>query len=150
MKLRTLGLTLVVLMVLLLAGCGGGEPTSMDDIGVYPQAEVLAEGQDTMADEMRNLMQEALEESTEEGVGVESDLYLLPGGGDWEDVKDFYSGELDGSDWQVEEEFTEESEQFRSIGWSRGSGAGEQAFVVAYIPSFTGDDAYLMTFLVSE
>ncbi len=150
MKSRSWLLGTLLLSVLLIAGCGRGETITLEGLPTYPQAEWLEPGQNTTADEIRNLLESALRAGTAEGVSVDSRLYRLPGAGDWEGIKTFYADALSGNDWASDPVFVQDAEGFRSTGWSRGTESGEQVLVVILVADPSGTDQLLHVFLISE
>ncbi|MGD8488851.1 MAG: hypothetical protein PVJ23_10320 [Anaerolineae bacterium] len=139
-------LLLVVLVSVLLAGCGT-EPVPASSIPVYPGADAIAHGENEMVDQLAEIIQES---AGDEGVGVEINLYRLPEGAAWTDVKAFYQNEIAGEEWVLEQNLSNESDVFSTIGWSRGSGASEQALIVGYIADVLGGQGFLITGLFSE
>ena len=139
-------LVLAVLAPLLLAACGS-EPVPASSIPAYPGAEPMARGDNAMVDQLAEIITQS---SVDEGVGVEISLYRLPEGAAWDKVKAFYQTEIAGEDWVLEENLSNETDVFSTIGWSRGSGASEQALIVGYIADMVGDTAFLITGLFSE
>jgi hypothetical protein len=135
-----------ILAATLTAACGT-EPVSLSDVPVYPGAQPMDRGQNEFADQMVDAIKES---SGKENVATELKLYSLPVGETWSDVTGFYSTELADSDWQAQQDLTEESEIFNSLGWTRGGGASEQALVVGHIADVTGDGAFLILMLFSE
>ena len=139
-------LVLAVLVPFLLAACGS-EPVPISSIPVYPGAEPMARGDNEMVDQLAEIVTQS---SADEGVGVEISLYRLPEGTAWDEVKAFYQTKVAGDDWVLEENLNNETDVFSTIGWSRGSGASEQALIVGYIAEMVGDTAFLITGLFSE
>jgi hypothetical protein len=141
--------SLVVLFVLLalsLAACGT-EPISIGEIPIYPGAELMERGQNEMADEMADVIRES---SGGEGIAAEVNLYSLPAGTAWGDVKAFYQGELADTDWDPEGDLNEETDFFSSLGWSRGGATNEQALIAGYVGDMLGSGAFLIIGLFSE
>jgi hypothetical protein len=137
---------LTILVLMLVAGCGT-EPVPISDIAIYPGATLMEVGQNTMADELAETIRTS---AGAEGVSVEVNLYSLPEGTTWEDVKSFYDDEIGGTDWTPESDLTTETDFFSTIGWSRGSGAGEQALTIGYAADVLGSGAFLLIGLFSE
>jgi hypothetical protein len=133
-------------MGFLLLACGT-EPVTMSDVPVYPGAELMASGQNQMADELAGIIRNS---AGGEGVGVEINLYSLPVEISWDDIKTYYNRELAGTDWTVEDELTTESEVISTIGWGRGSGASEQALIVGHVVDVLGEGAFMIIGLFSE
>jgi hypothetical protein len=125
----------------------GTEPVTMTDVPVYPGAVPMEVGQSQMADELAGIIQDS---AGGEGVGVEINLYSLSTDTAWEDIKSFYTRELDGTDWAVEEQLTTESEVISTIGWGRGRGASEQALIVGHVVDVLGEGAFMIIGLFSE
>jgi hypothetical protein len=144
---KTISLLVVgVLAVLLVVACGT-DPVSMSDIPVYPGAEPMERGQNEFADQMADAIRDS---SGKEDVAADLKLYSLPADAAWSDVKSFYDANLEDGDWRTQQDLAEESEVFSSLGWTRGSGASEQALVVGHIADLLGDGAFLILMLFSE
>jgi hypothetical protein len=142
--------TLVLLWAL---ACGGSSatPVAMGDVPVYSGAAPVERGGNVMVDAIvESLEESAGDMASEGGATIETDLYSLPAGATWADVKGFYNAELGDTDWEPEPEFTDESEAFSSVGWTRGSGANEQALLVMYVADPLEGGAFLVTMLLSE
>jgi hypothetical protein len=142
-----ISLLLVGLLAAMLITACGTEPVSLDDVPVYPGAEAMDRGQNEFADQMVDAIKES---SGKENVDTDLKLYSLPPEATWSDVASFYSAELADGDWGAQQDLTEESEIFSSLGWTRGGGASEQALVVGHISDVTGDGAFLILMLFSE
>lgn len=144
---KLLGLLAVGLLVVASLAACGAEPVVMGDVPVYPGTEALPPGENDMADQMANLIRES---AGGEGLVTDVNLYTLPAEASWDDVRGFYEGELEGTDWEPAPELAQESEVFNSVGWSRGGGANEQALVVGYVADPFGESAFLILGLFSE
>jgi hypothetical protein len=142
-------LSLLGALCVLLAACQPPEPVVMSELPLYPGTQPLATGENATADEVLSLLESALEESTDEGVTIESELYTLPQGESWERVRNYYEGQLANTAWKPASEMEQEGDNFRSAGWARGRGDGEQAFAVIHVTGVLEEDL-LVTFLVSE
>lgn len=144
-KTRTLLFPILVLVLAALA-CGGADPVTMDELGVFPGASPVEEG---------NLVAESLAESIREGAGSEAvdvdvRTYRLPGGTAWEEVSLFYTSQTAGGDWTAAADLTQSSEFVSTLGWTRGGLMAPQAFVVAFTPDPLGGPPYLVQMLFSE
>lgn len=137
---------LMSLVLTLVVGCGA-EPVAIGDIAIYPGATLMQVGQNTMADELADTIRTS---AGAEGVSVEVNLYSLPEGTTWEGVKSFYSNEIGSDEWTAEPDLTTETDFFSTIGWSRGSGASEQALTIGYAADVAGSGAFLLVGLFSE
>jgi hypothetical protein len=143
------GIAIFVLMILILVSvvsCGT-EPVAVSEIPVYPGATLMERGQNSIVDELANTIRTSAEA---EGVIVEMNLYSLPEGTTWDDVKSFYNDELGNTDWMSESNLATETDFFSTIGWSRGSAASEQALTIGYAADVLGNGAFLLIGLFSE
>jgi len=141
--------TLVALAVVfasLLAACGT-EPVSLDQIPVYPQASPMERGTNEVADELIKTINES---SKSQGLRVDLNLYGLPEGTGWEDVKAFFEGELADKGWESAPDLSSESDHFRSVGWSRGSGSTEQALTLSYVDDVKGGTTFFVVALFAK
>ncbi|MCI0398665.1 MAG: hypothetical protein L0332_19650 [Chloroflexi bacterium] len=126
MRSRTLFYLSVPLILLALVGlaCGASEPVAFSDIPVFPGATPSAPGQNVFGDSLVDAMESAAEG---ELTTPETQLYIVPAGTAWSDVRSFYETELADTDWEAAAELTQEDPTFSTAGWTRGSGASEQA-----------------------
>lgn len=146
--LRTLvRLFLVALIGLIVAGCGGGEPVTMEAVPVPPDAQPLSSGQNSMADLVAESFEQAL---TGENVTVEVNLYTLPADASWEGIKSYYDEQLAGTDWEAAPELNQDSEALKVTGWTRGGLASEQGLAIGYGPALLDNEPFIMVALISE
>lgn len=145
-RVSLFGLGMLMLFWALACGGSSATPAAMTDVPVYSGATPMELGDNPMVD----TIVDSVEESAGEMGSIETELYTLPAGTSWADVKSFYSAEFADTDWESEPEFTDESETFNSVGWTRGSGAQEQAILVMYVAGILDDGALLVTMLISE
>jgi hypothetical protein len=140
------------LVLLWALACGGSSaaPVAMADVPVYSGAAPVERGGNVMVDAIVESLEESAGDMASEGGAIETGLYSLPAGATWADVKSFYDAELADTDWEPEPEFTDESEAFSSTGWTRGSGANEQALLVMVVADPLEGGAYMVTMLLSE
>ena len=146
---KTLIVSLSVLVLTLSLACiGSSEPVAMGDIPIYDGATTVTAGDDPLVD----LVIESMKESAAgEDISMETGTYALPSGTSWDDVKTFYTDQLKDSDWEPADELSDESEDFKTLGWQRGPAYQEQLLVVAYLPDIFGKDAAtLIVMLFSE
>lgn len=144
---RRLSLFALTILVLTLAAACGAEPVTMSDVPMYPGAEPMAPEQSAMADQLADIIRDS---SGSEGVSVEVTAYSLPDGTTWDQVRGFYESELAGSEWNLENDLRNESDIFNTVGWSRGSGASEQALVVGHVSDVSSGGAFMIVGLFSE
>jgi hypothetical protein len=140
------GLGTLVLLWALACGGSSATPAAVTDVPVYSGATPMELGDNPLVD----TIVDSVEESAGDMGSIETELYALPAGTSWADVKSFYSAQLADTDWESEPEFADESETFNSVGWTRGSGAQEQALLVMYVAELLDDGALMVTMLISE
>lgn len=139
-------LWLMLVLVAALTACSGGEPVAFADIPLHPAATPLQAGSHPLADSVGNSFREAV---SQENVQVDMQLYVLPADTSWEEVKGFYEAQI-GGDWKVDSRLAQDTEAFKTIGWSRGGFASEQGLAIGYGPPLLGNAPYLMVALFSE
>ena len=139
--------SLSVLVLALALACGGGSPVSMSDVPVYDGASPTTAGDDPMVDMVIELMEENI---AGEEITMETKTFSLPDGTAWGDVKSFYNDKLEDTDWESAEELSNESDEFKSVGWQRGSLNNEQLLIVCYLPDLLSDGATMIVMLFSE
>jgi hypothetical protein len=133
-------------LLLVLAGCGGGSPATFASIPLVPDASELEAGSNQMVD----MMVDTMTSSIGDQAGVETKAYSLPDDADWAAIKQFYTDELDGSDWKPVPDMATESEVLNVVGWQRGSFASEQVLMIGYMPAFLDSEPVLLVSLFSE
>lgn len=99
-----------------------------------------------MADTVGDSFRQAI---SQENVQVDMELYTLPADTTWEDIQAFYNEQITG-DWKAATELTQDTEAFKTIGWTRGSFASEQGLAVGYGPALLGSPPFLMVAMFSE
>ncbi|MFP4436550.1 MAG: hypothetical protein ACLFVO_04825 [Chloroflexaceae bacterium] len=142
---RLLNLGLLGMFLVTLVACGS-EPVAFADIPLHPAATPLQAGSNPLADSVGNSFREAV---SQEDVQVDVQLYALPVDINWEEVKVFYEEQIAG-DWEADARLTQDTEAFKTIGWSRGGFVGEQGLAIGYGPPLLGNAPYLMVALFSE
>ena len=145
-KVSIISLSILILALALACG-GGGTPVPMSDIPVYSDAEPIADVDDSFEASMVIGSMEAA--FAGEDVTLDTQAYSLASDTTWNDVKSFYTDNISG-DWKAEDEFTDEGEDFNSLGWHRGSGANEQVLLIAYVPGIFEEGTTLVVLLISE
>jgi hypothetical protein len=145
-KILTVSLNILILS-LALACIGGGTPVAISDIPVYAGATATKAGDDPLVDMVVESMKEA---TSGEDITMETKTYALPDDATWDDVKNFYTDKLAGSDWKPADELTDESEEFKTIGWQRGPSYKEQLLIIAYLPDILGEGATMVIMLFTE
>lgn len=143
---RMLGLCMMLALFVSLTACGGGAPVAFSDIPLHPAATPLQAGSNPLADTVGKSFREAI---SQKNVQVDIQLYALPIDMVWEDVKGFYETQIAG-DWKAESALTQNTEAFKTIGWTRGGFASEQGPAIGYGPALLGNAPYLMAALFSE
>lgn len=142
---RMLGAAMLLILALALAGCSA-EPVSFADLPLHPAATTLAAGINPLADSVSESFREAM---GGENVELEMQLYSLPPEMGWEEIKSFYEQQI-GGDWEAAAALGQETEMFKTIGWTRGSFASEQGLAVGYGPPMLGNAPFLIVALFSE
>ncbi len=142
-----LSLCLLFVFIVPLAACGGGgEPVAFADIPVFPDATPLEPGTNTLADTVGDSFRQAV---SQENVQVDMELYTLPADASWEEIQAFYTEQIAG-DWEAETALTQDTEAFKTIGWTRGGLASEQGLAIGYGPPLLGNSPFLMVAMFSE
>jgi hypothetical protein len=144
---RTILIVSLGVLILAVACCRGNTPVVMSDILVYPGVTATEAGDDPLVDAVVANMKET---ASSKNIATEIKTYNLPDGATWDDVKGFYDEKLEGTDWEFADELTEDSEEFKTIGWQRGPSYKEQLLVVAYLPDIFGEGATLIIMLFTE
>jgi hypothetical protein len=145
--MKTLARASLALLVLLLIAACGAQPIAIDQVPVYPGAQPMERGQNTLADSVADAMRQS---AGEQGLNTQFRFFALPGGTTWDDVKGFYSDEMASAGWTPESALNVEGGAFQAIGWSRGSGNNQQALMVAYVSDVTGEGAFAIAGLFSK
>ncbi|GAB4425291.1 MAG: hypothetical protein OHK0015_05170 [Chloroflexi bacterium OHK40] len=142
------GLLLVLTLLGALAACGG-EPVTLADLPVHPDASPLEPGSNPMADTVADSIRQSFGQGA---VSVDMQLYTLPAETSWERVQAFYEEQISaiGGDWEAEPQLAQDTPALKTIGWSRGAFAGEQGLVISYGPPLLGNPPFLLVALVSE
>jgi hypothetical protein len=142
---RLLNLGLLGMFLVTLVACGS-EPIAFADIPMHPAATPLQAGSNPLADSVGNSFREAV---GKEDVQVDVQLYALPVDTSWEEVKGFYKEQI-ADDWEADTRLAQDTEAFKTIGWSHGGFVGEQGLAIGYGPPLPGNAPYLMVALFSE
>lgn len=141
-RMALLGMVLLVVL-----GACAAQPLTLADMPLFSGAVTLADGEHSLADQVREAMQDSAEG---QGLAAEFAAYTLPGATTWADLTSFYKEELTNSDWQSAPQLTSDHGEFQAIGWVRGSGDREQSFVVNYVPDLLGEGAFVLLGLLTE
>jgi hypothetical protein len=129
----------LVLLVLLSAVACGAKPALIDDLPVYPGAQTMERGQNSLADSVADAMQQS---AGEQGLNAQFRFFTLPLDATWDGVKSYYDREMQGLNWKSEPSMAVEGGSFQAAGWSRGTGDSQQALVVGYVPDVSGEGAF--------
>lgn len=140
------GLLMVMLLALAGLACGGSDPVVLGDLPVPEGATALAAGDSLVADFMAEAVQGAV--PTEDAT-TEVKIYRAPAGATFATTEAFYTDNL-GSDWTYEADLSQEQDGIGIAGWSYGSLASEQVFVVAFSEDPLLGDNILVVALLSE
>ena len=136
---------LSALLLVTLAACGGA-PVNFADVPTHPQVTPVEPGENSMADTIGATLKDALAERGQ----VDMKLYAVPSSLSWEQIQAFYADSLSGTDWKTAQELAQDTEVFKTAGWTRGRLASEQGLAVGYAPDLLGGGAFLMVALFSE
>lgn len=139
-------LLILIVLLALLAACGGSTPASLADVPVYAGAQPADAAANYITDAMVTAIQQGVDK---QNLTSEINLYQLPEGTTWEAVKQFYTAEI-GGDWQAAPEVTQEAGVINIIGWQRGSGASEQMLIAGEAGDPTSGATFLLLGLFSE
>jgi hypothetical protein len=145
--MRTISKASLALFVLLLVAACGAQPIAVDQVPVYPGAQPMERGQNTLADSVADAMRQS---AGEQSLNAQFRFFALPGGTTWDNVKSFYSDELTKAGWSPESAMDIQGGAFQAVGWSRGSGNNQQALMVAYVSDVTGEGAFAIAGLFSK
>jgi len=148
MRYPRFALSLLALAVLavLLAACGGSTPASLADIPVYAGAQPVEASANYLTDTMATSIEQSI---AAQDLTSEINLYRLPEGTTWEEVKQFYTTEVDDG-WETAPEVTQEAGVINFIGWQRGSGASEQMLIAGQAEDTASGAIFLLLGLFSE
>ena len=151
-----MALTIIVLSLFTLVGCGGSAPATMSAIPTYTGATELKPGESAVADTLVKNMEQNKALTGQLGVNatVEQKAFTLPAGAAWDDVKKFYDEKLTGSGWSsnsmmsnVMAQANAGNDQFQIANWQKG----KQNLSVIMIADPTGDNTkMLITSLASS
>ena len=133
-----------VVLALALACAGSGTPVPISDIPEYPGATSIDAADDPIASILIESMEEAAAEDAE--VDAEFRVYTMPSGTTWQDVKDFYIGEMKDTDWKPAADLTIDEDVFRMIGWERAT----QALGIGFVPEDVSGTALMLIMLATE
>lgn len=133
---RNLLVLITALLLLFVSACGAAPDTA--PIPSFPGAEEVSGNESNMA----AAIQKGLEQQqAQQGLDTTSTVYRLPEETTFQNVEQFYQGELSGRGWTQQENIPA-TPGVSVAGWSRGS---DQAFVVAVIQDPMSGDNLLMT-----
>ncbi len=142
---RWMRLWILLMLFVSLTACGG-TPVAFADIPVHPDAAPLQAGGHLLADTVGNTFREAV---SQENVQVDMQMYTLPLDTDWEAVKAFYEEQI-ANDWKANDRLAQDTEAFKTIGWTCGSFVSKQGLAIGYGPPLLGNPPYLMVALFSK
>jgi hypothetical protein len=137
---------LILVSLLLLCACAGGEPVSLSSFSLYPGATPAPSGSNFVADAVMSSIQQSLED---ENFTSEVSLYQLPGDATWDAVQAFYAPQLD-DDWKPVPELAQTAEGIDTAGWQRGGSANEQILILGRVADPLSGAAFLLIGLFSE
>jgi hypothetical protein len=133
-----------LVLTLVLACVGSSTPAAMNDIPVYPGATSIDAADNPIASALLESMeQEADVEST---VDAEFDFYALPAGTTLNDVKDFYAGEMEGTDWKPSDDLAIDDDGFHMFGWARP----QQAVGIGFVTEEVSGTPLMLILLATE
>lgn len=151
-----LALTIIVLSLFTLVGCGASAPATLGTLPTYTGATELKPGESAVADTLvKNMAQNnALTGQLGVNATVEQKAFTLPADATWDDVKKFYDAQLTGSGWSsnsmmndVMAQANASNDQFQIANWQKG----KQNVSVIMIVNATGDNTkMLITSLASS
>jgi hypothetical protein len=134
----------LLVLTLALACIGSGTPVAMSGIPVYPGASSIdAAGNPIASALLESIEQEADAESS---VDAEFDFYSLPAGTTLNEVKDFYAGEMEGTDWKPSDELAIDDDGFHMFGWTRP----QQAVGIGVVTEEISDTPLMLIMLATE
>lgn len=139
-------LWLIVTLTVLLAACSGSAPATLQDIPVYAGSQPVDPGSNYITEAMFNAIGQSI---SDQNLTSQISLYSLPDGTGWDNVKQFYTGEV-GGDWKAAADLTQESDVINIIGWQRGSGASEQVLIVGQAQDPLSNQEFLILGMFSE
>lgn len=142
---RLLQLGLFFALLVPLAACGG-TPVAFADLPLHPAATVIQPGSNPLAETVSNSLRESL---GGQNVKLDLQVYALPAGTNWDEIKGFYEEQIKG-DWKTEAKLTQDTQALKLIGWSRGGFASEQGLVVGYGPGLLNNPPFMIVALFSE
>ena len=134
----------LLILALALACVGAGTPIPISDIPDYPGASIIDAAADPIASLLIESMQEAAAADTE--VDAKFNVYSLPDGTTWKDVKDFYTGAMKDTGWKSADDLTIDEDVFHMIGWERS----KQALGIGFVPEEVGGTPLLLVMLATE
>jgi hypothetical protein len=128
--------------LLTLAACGGGQPATLADIPVYPNAQQLEPGKNPMADTLAKNVQQA----AALGGKIDQRMYTLPKDANWQQIKGFYSDKLGASGWSNVNLPIPDNEVMKLAIWKKGG----QSLTVGDLTEPTSGDSFLLFSLASQ
>lgn len=113
--------TILALLLLLLfsTACAARDSRTLDQVTAYPDAVVLEEAENAMAD----IMASTLRDFTSEVAESEITLYALPNDATWDAVSAHYDEATAQSDWVPNDALTMSYDDYRARGWRRPASA---------------------------
>lgn len=124
---------LVMLLALLVAACGSAP---MAEPPVYPDATAASRGESPLADAMvSGLTAEIVGEQQASAIR----LFRVPGSVAWEQVKQFYAGQLESNGWRADSRLLVEGDTISYAGWRNG----DQLLALAHTEDTVAGTTYL-------
>ena len=142
-------LTIIVLSLFTLVGCGAAAPATLGGIATYTGAIELKPGESAVADTLvKNMAQNnALTGQLGVNAQVEQKAFTMPADAAWDDVKKFYDEKLTSSGWSsnsmmsnVMAQANAGNDQFQIANWQKG----KQNLSVIMIADPASDGAKLL------
>jgi hypothetical protein len=122
--------SLLLMVCLLLVGCGGAPPVSFSALPAYPAAVELQPGQNPLADSLAESMRSALDAS----LSAEIRVYELPADTSFAQVEDYFTAQISADGWAISEPLNTSTDAFSTLGWQRGRNTTEQVLMLGYVP----------------
>ncbi len=124
---------LIMLLALLIAACGS---TPLAEPPVYPDATAASRGESPLADAMvSGLTAEIVGEQRASAIR----LFRVPGSVAWEQIKQFYAGQLESNGWRADSRLLVEGDTISYAGWRNG----DQLLALAHTEDTVAGATYL-------